>query len=112
LIEIHFEAMTSQAPFSHLFSPIQIGKTELKNRVVMPETGVLELNEKGILISKDGKEAIIPAPDAVVITMCGRSTTMSPREGERIHVHYIGDCQKVGNAMDAIHSAFNLAVKL
>jgi hypothetical protein len=27
-------------------------------------------------------------------------------------IHYVGDCRKVGNAMDAIHDAFNTAIQL
>jgi hypothetical protein len=32
--------------------------------------------------------------------------------GARVPVHYIGDCRKAGNAMDAIHNAFEVAVNL
>jgi 2,4-dienoyl-CoA reductase-like NADH-dependent reductase (Old Yellow Enzyme family)/thioredoxin reductase len=78
---------------------------------ILLNTSVLEVNEEGIRLSNNGKEEVIPCPDTVVLAMGGRP--MKPRpEGVEGQTHCIGDCKKVGNAMDAIHDAYDLARKL
>ena len=74
-------------------------------------TSVLELTEEGIRVLKEGKEHVLDPPDSVVIAMGARASARQPA-GVEGQVHYIGDCRKPGNAMDAIHGAFELAVTL
>ena len=74
-------------------------------------TQVLELADRGVVVSIDGKEEVLPAPDTVIIAMGGRPNQL-PLAISDSRVHYIGDCQKAGNAMDAIHDAFRTAVEL
>jgi len=71
-------------------------------------TSVLELTEEGIRVLKEGKEHVLDPPDSVVIAMGARASARQPA-GVEGQVHYIGDCRKPGNAMDAIHGAFELA---
>jgi len=77
----------------------------------MLKTKVLELNDEGIIISKDGKEGKLKLPDTVIISMGARPNPLSLQNIE-LPIHYVGDCQKVGNAMDAIHSAFHAVAKI
>jgi pyruvate/2-oxoglutarate dehydrogenase complex dihydrolipoamide dehydrogenase (E3) component len=86
----------------------RIEKTSIK---IMVKTKVLELTEKGIRVSKEGEEETIPCPDTVVIAMGAKPNTVR-LEGIKANIHYVGDCQKVGNAMDAIRDAFHIALKL
>jgi 2,4-dienoyl-CoA reductase-like NADH-dependent reductase (Old Yellow Enzyme family)/thioredoxin reductase len=75
---------------------------------ILLDTLVLELTEEGIRVLREGKEHMLGPPDSVVIAMGARALVPEPASMEG-HVHYIGDCKKVGNAMDAIHGAFELA---
>ena len=78
---------------------------------ILLKTKVLELNDEGIMIARDGREEKMKLPDTVVIAMGARPNPLSAKDIES-PVHYVGDCQKVGNAMDAIHGAFQIAVKI
>jgi 2,4-dienoyl-CoA reductase-like NADH-dependent reductase (Old Yellow Enzyme family)/thioredoxin reductase len=78
---------------------------------IMLKTEVLELNDEGILILRDGREEKLKLPDSVVIAMGARPNPLSLKDIDS-PIHYVGDCQKVGNAMDAIHGAFQIAVKI
>jgi 2,4-dienoyl-CoA reductase-like NADH-dependent reductase (Old Yellow Enzyme family)/thioredoxin reductase len=78
---------------------------------LMLKTLVLELNDEGIKILKDGKEELLKPPDTVVIAMGAKPNPISV-EGLKNQIHYIGDCKKVGNAMDAIHDAFHTTGRL
>ena len=78
---------------------------------ILLETKVLELNEKGIVLLRGEREECLACPDTVVIAM-GNRPNPTPYKGKGIRVHSIGDCRKVGNAMDAIHDAFHLATTL
>ena len=86
----------------------RVDKTSIK---MMVETRVLELNDEGIKILKDGKEELLTPPDTVVIAM-GAIPNFISLWGITGRIHYVGDCKKVGNAMDAIHDAFEVATKL
>lgn len=78
---------------------------------IMLKTKVLELNDEGIIISRDGREGKLKLPDTVIIAMGARPNPLSLQNIE-FPIHYVGDCQKVGNAMDAIHNAFHTVAKL
>jgi len=79
-------------------------------RVIL-NTRALALTNEGLRVSQHGKEEYLCAPDTVVVAM-GMKPAPLTLTGIRIPVHYIGDCKSVGNAMDAIHNAFNLAINL
>jgi 2,4-dienoyl-CoA reductase-like NADH-dependent reductase (Old Yellow Enzyme family)/thioredoxin reductase len=85
----------------------RIDKTSI---TILLKTKVLELTEEGIRISKDGKEEVLKCPDTVVVAMGVKPDPLSLSVKGRIHT--IGDCRKVGNAMDAIHDAFQVAIHL
>ncbi len=78
---------------------------------IMLKTKVVEINDEGIIILKEGREEKLRLPDNVVIAMGARPNPLSLKDID-IPIHYVGDCQKVGNAMDAIHGAFHIAVKI
>lgn len=74
-------------------------------------THVLELTEEGVRVLQEGKEQVLGPPDSVVIAM-GATAQVPTLEGAEGQVHYIGDCRKPGNAMDAVHDAFEVAVRI
>jgi hypothetical protein len=49
-------------------------------------------------------------PDTVVVAMGVTPNPLSLSVKGRVHT--VGDCRKVGNAMDAIHDAFHVAINL
>jgi 2,4-dienoyl-CoA reductase-like NADH-dependent reductase (Old Yellow Enzyme family)/thioredoxin reductase len=78
---------------------------------IILKTRVLALGDDGVIVSRDGKEKKINPPDSVVIAM-GAISNPASFEHVNCRLHYIGDCRKVGNGMDAIHEAFNIAIAL
>ncbi len=70
-----------------------------------------EVNDTGLIVSYNGKDEKFQLPDAIVFSI---GSTPSPLQikGKCLNVHYVGDCKKIGNAMDAIHDAFNTTSKL
>jgi 2,4-dienoyl-CoA reductase-like NADH-dependent reductase (Old Yellow Enzyme family)/thioredoxin reductase len=85
----------------------RIGKTSVK---IMLKTKALDLTEDGLRVAKDGKEEVLKCPDTIVVAMGADPNPLALQSKGKIH--YVGDCRKVGNAMDAIHDAFNTAIKL
>jgi pyruvate/2-oxoglutarate dehydrogenase complex dihydrolipoamide dehydrogenase (E3) component len=78
---------------------------------ILLDTKILDLTNKGVHVLRDGKEEILDPPDTAVIALGAKPNPIS-LYGIDGKVHYIGDCKKVGNAMDAIHDAFNIAINL
>jgi 2,4-dienoyl-CoA reductase-like NADH-dependent reductase (Old Yellow Enzyme family)/thioredoxin reductase len=78
---------------------------------IMLHTKVLELSDHGIAVSKDEERILLDPPDTVVSAMGIRPNPLF-LDSVGAPVHYVGDCRKVGNAMDAIHDAFRVAVTL
>jgi len=78
---------------------------------IMLNTKVLSLENRGIVVSKEGKEDICSAPDTVVIATGVRPVPLVVGE-TKVPVHYVGDCSRTGNAMDAIHGAFKMVRNL
>ena len=85
----------------------RVAKTSIR---ILLKTKVLELTEKGIRLLKEGKEEVLTCPDTVVVAMGVKSNPLSLSVKGRVHT--VGDCRKVGNAMDAIHDAFHVAINL
>lgn len=85
-----------------------LDRIEKTTITVMLKTKVLELRADGILLHREGREEMLKPPETVVIAMGGKPCRLSIQvPADR--VHYIGDASKVGNAMDAIHGAFQTA---
>jgi NADH dehydrogenase FAD-containing subunit len=85
----------------------RIGKTSVK---IMLKTKALDLTENGLRAAKDGKEEVLKCPDTIVVAMGADPNPLTFQSKGKIH--YVGDCRKVGNAMDAIHDAFHVAINL
>jgi len=108
VIEMLDKICTDLGPLNRANVSERISHSSIK---VMLKTEVLELNDEGLLVLKEGKEEKIKLPDRVVIAMGARPNPLSLKDID-IPIHYAGDCEKVGNAMDAIHGAFHIAVKI
>jgi hypothetical protein len=74
---------------------------------------VKEINESGIVLEKAGITFLLDA-DTVVISVGERSRKdLSEALKDQIReVYAIGDCEKIGNAMKAIESAYDTAMKI
>ena len=74
---------------------------------------VKEINEAGVMIGKAGVEFLLDA-DNVIICLGERSEKSLAKslEGKVKELYQVGDGNKVGNAMKAIESAFNVALKI
>jgi len=108
VIEMLDKICTDLGPLNRVNVSERISHSSIK---VMLKTEVLELNDEGLLVLQEGKEEKIKLPDCVVIAMGARPNPLSLKDID-IPIHYAGDCEKVGNAMDAIHGAFHIAVKI
>jgi len=87
-----------------------IERMEKTSVATLLKTKVLDVTEEGIRISRDGKEEVLPCPNTVIVALGVKPNPLSlPGEAK---IHYVGDCRKVGNAMDAIHDAFHVAIDL
>ena len=75
---------------------------------IMLSTTFVALTDAGVKVLKNGKAELLDVPDTVVIAM-GIKPAPIAVNNLQVPVHYIGDCSKPGNAMDAIHEAFNIA---
>jgi pyruvate/2-oxoglutarate dehydrogenase complex dihydrolipoamide dehydrogenase (E3) component len=78
---------------------------------ILLNTRIIALNDDGLIVSKEGKEEKLGESSTVVVAM-GVEPAPLTLAGMRIPVHYIGDCRNIGNALDAIHDAFNAAISL
>jgi 2,4-dienoyl-CoA reductase-like NADH-dependent reductase (Old Yellow Enzyme family)/thioredoxin reductase len=74
---------------------------------------VLESDEQGVRIEKNGAEIFLPA-DAVII-----ATGLKPRQAlaeelkkQGLEVHMAGDCAKPADIMGAVHDAYRLALAI
>lgn len=74
---------------------------------------VKEINESGILLEKAGITFLLDA-DTVIISVgeTSRKELAKVLKEQVREVHMVGDCDKVGNAMKAIESAYDTAMKI
>ena len=80
---------------------------ELHKTPVFLETGVVEVNEKGIIAKdKDGKEFQIEGSDVI------ESVGYKPAPVMTKKVHLVGDCNGVGNLRTVIWRAWDVAMKI
>ncbi|MFH0845462.1 MAG: FAD-dependent oxidoreductase [Pseudomonadota bacterium] len=84
--------------------------SELPIKIIL-KAKVVDLTGDGIILSREGEQELLPPPDSVVIAMGAKSKPVLKDE-TNTRIHYIGDCNTVGNAMDAIHDAFRVALGL
>lgn len=70
----------------------------------------LEIGERGVLVEAEGERKWIPA-QTVVVAVGVKSDDGLYRElhGSYVKCHVIGDAAKPGDALDAVHGAFDLA---
>ena len=74
---------------------------------------VIEINDRGILLEKAGIPFLLDA-DTVIISVGAtpRKDLAKALEGKVAEVYAVGDGHQVGNAMKAIESAFDTAMKI
>jgi 2,4-dienoyl-CoA reductase-like NADH-dependent reductase (Old Yellow Enzyme family)/thioredoxin reductase len=107
VVEMLDKVCSDLGPLNRVDVLERVAKTSIK---ILLKTKVLELTEKGIRLLKDGKEDLLGCPDTVVVAMGVKSNPLPLSVKGRVHT--VGDCKKVGNAMDAIHDAFHVAINL
>jgi len=82
---------------------------ELHKTPVYLETKVKEITKDGVIaIDKDGKEFEIKGSKVIISVGYNPKPILS--EGK--HIHYVGDCNKVGNLRTVIWKAWDVAMKL
>jgi 2,4-dienoyl-CoA reductase-like NADH-dependent reductase (Old Yellow Enzyme family)/thioredoxin reductase len=74
---------------------------------------VLEINDRGILLEKAGITFLLDA-DTVIVSVGAnpRRGLVKSLEGKVAKVYPVGDGHQIGNAMKAIESAFDIAMKI
>jgi len=74
---------------------------------------VKEINGSGILLEKAGITFLLDA-DTIIISVGETSRKDLPEalKDQILEVYTIGDCEKIGNAMKAIESAYDTAMKI
>jgi 2,4-dienoyl-CoA reductase (NADPH2) len=79
----------------------------------LDETKVLEVRPDGVLVEKEGSQSVLPA-DSIIFAVGARSQNelYNALEGKVEHLCIIGDAVKPGKVLDAVHNAYNEAIKL
>jgi len=74
---------------------------------------VKEINDRGILLEKAGITFLLDA-DTVIISVGEtlRNDLAEALKDQAREVYTVGDCHKVGNAMTAIKSAYDEAIRI
>jgi len=75
---------------------------------------VKEIDDKGMLLEKAGYDFLLDA-DTVIVSVGARSLKKQLQEALEAkvkEVYAVGDCDKVGNAMSSIASAYDVAMKI
>ena len=74
---------------------------------------IKEINDQGVMIEKGGVTFLLDA-ETVIISVGARSRKglAGEFEGKVAEIHTIGDCDKIGNAMKAIESAYDVAMEI
>lgn len=107
VIEMADKVCRDLGPLNRVDMIERIEKTDV---TLLVNTTVLDVTEQGIRVSREGKEELLKVPETVVVSLGGRPNPLTLPTNDRIH--FIGDCKKVGNAMAAIHDAFQVAIHL
>lgn len=79
----------------------------------LDETKVLEVLPEGVLVEKAGSQTVLSA-DTVILAVgsCSQNELYRNLEGKIQSLNIIGDASNPRKALDAIHSAYNLAISL
>jgi 2,4-dienoyl-CoA reductase (NADPH2) len=74
---------------------------------------VKEITDQGLLLEKAGVTFLLDA-DTVIVSVGGRSRKglAEALEGKVGELYTVGDCDTIGNAMKAIESAYDTAMKI
>ncbi len=74
---------------------------------------VKEINEKGLILEKSGITFLLDA-DTVILSVGStpKKDLVKSLEGKIKEVYTVGDCAMIGNAMKAIESAYDIAIKI
>jgi pyruvate/2-oxoglutarate dehydrogenase complex dihydrolipoamide dehydrogenase (E3) component len=95
-----------------------LNRTELIERIkdlqinVLTNHRLIEVNDSGLSVSNNGKAETYHLPGDIVVAMGVSPYPLSIKHKLQKNVHYVGDCKRIGNAMDAIHDAFQTACQL
>lgn len=74
---------------------------------------VVEITENAVTVEVDGVKQVIPAETVIMATgMRPNETALDELEAVVRYTSRVGDCNKVSNLMDAIHSGFQAVVDL
>ncbi len=77
---------------------------------VMDQYDVKEVNEKGVLVKKDGEETLLPADTVVLATGAVANNPLEEELKGRVNeLHVIGDALKPRKLTEAIREGFDLA---
>jgi 2,4-dienoyl-CoA reductase (NADPH2) len=89
----------------NLFKRFYQANVKVSNSVM-----VKEIKPEGIVCEKEGIQFLLHADSLVVsVGMKGRGQPEELAGGRVREVHRVGDCREIGNALTAIHGAFELA---
>ena len=74
---------------------------------------VKEITDRGLILEKAGTTFLLDA-DTIIISVAARSqrSLAEALKGKVAEVYTVGDCDKIGNAMTAIESAYDAAMKI
>jgi hypothetical protein len=74
---------------------------------------VKEINDQGILLEKAGITFLLDADTTIISVGEASQNDLAGTLKDQIpEVYTIGDCQKTGNALTAIQSAYNEAIRI
>ena len=74
---------------------------------------VKEITDKGLILEKAGVSFLLDA-DTIIVSVGARSRkSLSKALDEKVEeIYRVGDCDKIGNAMKAVESAYDIAMKI
>ncbi len=80
---------------------------------VCPNAKIKEVTDRGLILEKAGYEFLLDA-DTVIVSVGARPRKKLEKalEGKVSEVYRVGDCDKIGNAMKSIESAYDTAMKI
>jgi 2,4-dienoyl-CoA reductase (NADPH2) len=80
---------------------------------VMDKTKVCSINDEGVIVEADGEEKTVKADTVILAVGVKREAGLYEELKERVpEIYVIGDAESPQKALEAIHSAFDTAVKI
>lgn len=79
---------------------------------IVTSARLTEVTPEGVEYERDGERASVPADTVVLAMGYDSGSPLAKSLGERANVHVLGDAEHVGNVMDAVWSAYELAFSL